>query len=251
MKSAIISSLVLASVALAQAQTVPTNAWQFSDVGPVTKYGTIALGYFDGPSGATALATQYGLATSFGLPTIGGKDPVVMQFPACNAAMGYSYDRTAAQATGFTMVLDILWPAASSAAWRSLFQTDGNNTTDGDFFLNGADGIGIDNQYDGTVAANTWVRVGATFMPSTTNDGYATVTRYLNGSKLGAKDTMNVSARFELGPKVMFFTDNDGETKLGYCAKIMMFESVLSDTEMTALGSPSADMADVADWSQF
>src|SRR5207248_2168114 len=109
-------------------------------------------------------STQFGTTTSFGISNIGGTEAKVMSFSGYNLPSGISMPVNAdANGTGslvnnWTIVMDLLFPAASNAKWRALMQTD--NTGDGDFFVNPANGIGISGQYAGNVTADAWHRIG-------------------------------------------------------------------------------------------
>ena len=143
-----------------------TGQWEFDNGNLKASIGSDAS-YWIKPASPRDIEneTQFGTTTSFGLPDIGGQPAKVMKFPQCAPHMGYAmYPGAEANGGGtyvneFTLIMDILYPAASDAKWRSLVQTNECNGNDGDFFINTANGIGIGGSYQGTIAPNTWYRV--------------------------------------------------------------------------------------------
>ena len=65
-----------------------------------------------------------------------------MSFPATTPTQGYVMTHGIAPNGGgsyvnhYTLIMDIMFPAASSGQWRSLFQTNPGNSNDGDLFVN-------------------------------------------------------------------------------------------------------------------
>src|SRR4051812_48997160 len=87
-----------------------------------------------------------------------------MKFPKmASASMGYSLTHNIApngsglNVNHYTLILDVLYPTASSGKYRSITQTD--NSGDGDFFLNPGNGIGISGSYPGNVTPDVWHRI--------------------------------------------------------------------------------------------
>src|SRR2546426_11933959 len=67
----------------------------------------------------------------------------------------------------YTLIMDVMFPAASAGQWRALFQSDPFNHVgnDAEFFVgNGAalpsaNGIGAEGQFHGALAADHWQRM--------------------------------------------------------------------------------------------
>ena len=115
------------------------------------------------PGGDTDLGTQTGTTTGLALPDIGGQPANVMVFPKCTPLMGYYLvpgipdNGPSGKAENYTILMDILWPAASIGKWRSLIQISdvytNPNSTDGELFVSDGNGIGISGAYAGTLLA--------------------------------------------------------------------------------------------------
>jgi hypothetical protein len=211
--------------------TVVTGQWDFNGNLDAT-VGT-ALQYL----GDTASIT------SFQDATIGGKPAKVMSFGAATKAQGYIMTHGAAPNGGgtklnqYTLIMDVMFPASSDAKWRGLFQTDPSNASDGDLFVNKANGIGISGQYQGKVVADTWHRLAFAF-----NLNDKTVSKYIDGV-LANKQTLGegFDARWALQPTALLFTDEDGETSGGLVNSVQIRNGTLGDAEIAALGGATAD----------
>lgn len=186
--------------------------------------------------------TQFGTATEFGMPTIDGTDPHVMQVPKLSTMFGYAMrhgdpgnGQTVLQ---YTLLFDLLYPIASANSWRVLLQTDPSNQSDGEFFFNPSGGLGISSDYKGQIVANTWYRVG--LVVDVVN---SKVSKYINGVKVGEQ---SVDSRWALcssasaTPYALLFADNDGEDALTYVNSIQYWSGCLTDENLAALGKPAA-----------
>jgi len=115
-----------------------TGQWDFNSANLTATVGT-ALGY----RGTTATATTFTTAT------IGGQTAQVMSFPATSPTQGYVMTHGLAPNGGgsyvnqYTLIMDLMFPGASSSQWRALFQTNPDNANDADLFVNPDNGIGI------------------------------------------------------------------------------------------------------------
>src|SRR3954470_21433528 len=137
-----------------------TGQWNFES-GDLSATIGAPLSYLDG---ATQGDTQFGTTTSFGIADINGQPAKVMRFPKMvSSSMGYLMTHGAAPNGGgsmvnqYTLILDVLYPTASSGKYRSITQTD--NGGDGDFFINPSNGIGISGSYAGNVTPDVWHRI--------------------------------------------------------------------------------------------
>ncbi|HRT56842.1 MAG TPA: metallophosphoesterase [Candidatus Paceibacterota bacterium] len=229
-----------------------TGQWDF-DNGDLSATVGAPLQY----RGSAAAQTQFGTTTTFGIANIGGQVAQVMRFPAASPADGYVMLHGAAPNGGgamvnqYTLILDVLFPSASGG-FRAFWQTDTNNTTDADLFVNGANGIGISSAYHGNLSADGWHRVAFTLDLTRRElgkyiDGTNVLTAPVGESPLGTNLVQYLSAtsggvdqRWALGPAALLFTDEDGETGVGYVNSIQFHDRVLSAAEIAALGAPSA-----------
>ena len=225
-----------------------TGQWEFN--GDFSASTGTALS----PQGIAVSGSVFGTTTTFSLPTIGGQVAQVMMFPMMPAsADGYQMFPGAA-ANGSTtdvnrssLVMDILFPASSSSGYRSLFQTSAGNSNDGDWFVNGSNGIGISSMYNGDLTADTWHRV-ALVVDLEQTDATKKYLNYIDGAFVGYSDLGTEGApggRFAVWPASSgnpswIFSDNDGETALGYVNSVQFNDFALSADQVAFLGGPSA-----------
>lgn len=233
--------------------------------------GTATLNYFDPEaSGWGPTVTQFGKASSFGLPGMTGGDPDVMFFPACTSQQGYelttgfapngAFQDSLQLTSNYTLIYDIYFPAESGGKWRSLFQTNTANADDGDFFLqdSASGALGINSNYRGTVTTGAWHRLAISVRAA---PGEGQAQRYIDGQFVGAVGTTGtgLEARFGLTtdplptvpptpspPNALLLTDNDGETAGGYLSSFYIVDRAMNAAEITALGGPNAGGANVA-----
>jgi len=209
---------------------VVTGQWDFNGNLDAT-VGT-ALQYF----GDTASITAFQDAT------IGGSPAKVMSFGAATKTQGYLMTHGAGANGGgtkvnqYTLIMDVMFPTASDAKWRGLFQVDPSNASDGELFVNKANGIGISGQYQGKVVADTWHRLAFAF-----NLNNKSVSKYIDGVLVN-KQTLGegFDGRWALGSTALLFTDEDGETAAGLVNSVQIRNGTLSDAEIAALGGATA-----------
>lgn len=225
--------------------------------------GTATLGYYDpdlsewGP-----VSTQFGKASTFGLPAINGTDPDVMAFPKCAPQQGYlltpGFDpngafQDSALTSNYTLIYDLYYPAESAGKWRALLQTDVDNNTnagdayDGEFFLENSatGGVGINGNYRGTISTGAWHRIAISVRAA---PGEGQAQRYVDGQFVGAIGTTGtgLAERFGLSLTALLFTDNSNETEAGYVSSFYIVDRAMNASELTALGGPNAAGANVA-----
>lgn len=240
---------LICSVKQIDAQTI--GQWDF-DSGDLSATSGAAMEYY---GSTTASKTQFGTTVSLGIPDIDGGVASVMKFPACSPSEGYVVHTSAPGNGGgiyinqYSLVLDLLYPAPSTNAWRAIFQTSRTNGNDADFFVgNGtaspsANGIGVVGQYHGVIQPNTWYRVAVTVDLAT-----LTMSKYINGSLVGTQSLADsLDGRWSLystdtAPDwLLLFADDDNETKAGYVNSIQFRNYVMSASEIAWLGGPTAN----------
>ena len=202
---------------------------------------------------------QFGTTASFGIPAINGAPANVLRVPATSPTQGLILSHGAQPNSGgefvnrYTLVMDLFYPS-NSAGFRALLQTETNspNTTDAELFVNGAHGVGISSQYQGSVTPGEWHRVAFTVDLSKRELGkYVDGTNVLSGpagaAPLGTNavqylDTTEgvADGRWSLLPQALLFADNDAETGEVYVNSIQFHNSTLTAEQVAALGRPSA-----------
>jgi hypothetical protein len=245
------AALVLIAVgglAGASMQAAITGQWDFNTAAnPLAATTGAPLEYFDGSGGDTELGTQTGTTTALALPDIGGLPASVMVFPKCTPLMGYYIvpgipaNGPSGKAENYTILMDILWPAASTGKWRSLIQISDvyttPNTTDGELFVNNGNGIGISGAYAGTLLPDTWHRVA--FVKEGTS-----LSKYIDGELVGTQTLGAAGADWNFEPPpngvAVLFGDNDGETESGVLNSLQIHDVPLSRGQIVALGGPQA-----------
>jgi glycerophosphoryl diester phosphodiesterase len=236
------------------------TVWNFNNpADPLTpSSGTGQLGYYDPDNtGWGPTQTQFGKASAFGLPPMPSGDPDVMWFPACTARQGYRmahaggpngpYGDTLGRVSNYTLILDVLYPAESDGRWRALYQTDTNNASDAEFYVQNVPGggIGIINVYNGAVASNTWHRL-AIVMRSAPGEGACQ--RFIDGRFVGGIGSTGsgLELRWALSDVLLLFTDDNGETAPGFVSSVLFVDRPMTMGEIAALGGPHVAGADTA-----
>jgi hypothetical protein len=215
-----------------------TGQWDFLLGNLAASYGA------DLQYNSTNTDTTFGTTTSFGISDINGTPTPVMHFtpPAAQQWGGYIMYHGAAPNGGgayvnqYTLIFDIYYPANSDATWRSLWQTDTGNTSDGDLFVGTSDGLGISSIYDGYVSPGAWHRIAAAFDLTG-----PVLTKFIDGVKVG-NQTAGLSAvdsRFSLDPSALVFADNDGDVAEAFVSSIQFSNARRPDAFIEALGGPS------------
>jgi len=215
-----------------------TGQWDFLLGNLAASYGA------DLQYNSTNTDTTFGTTTSFGISDINGTPTPVMHFtpPAAQQWGGYIMYHGAAPNGGgayvnqYTLIFDLYYPANSDATWRSLWQTDTGNTSDGDLFVGTSDGLGISSIYDGYVSPGAWHRIAAAFDLTG-----PVLTKFIDGVKVG-NQTAGLSAvdsRFSLDPSALVFADNDGDVAEAFVSSIQFSNGRRPDASIEALGGPS------------
>ncbi len=223
--------------------------------------------------GDATATSSFGTTTSFGIPNIGGSAAYVMHFPAYPSTDGIQmFPGIEANGGGsyvniYSLIMDVLYPEISNNTWRALFQTAASNNNDADFYVGDGgvtpspNGIGISGSYHGTIAPNTWYRIGfAVDIPKLKMD------KYIDGVYVGTT-TLNegVDYRWSLYTKTdnvpsWLFSDESGDTAEGYVNSVVITDCALLADDFANLGAADADgigiinLRDdtgVEEWSQY
>jgi hypothetical protein len=186
--------------------------------------------------------------SDFGIPFLDSVDAEVMYLPAQDPASGvlvytnFATDDFGTEDPSFTVMMDLMIPAASMGNWIALFQTSPGNLNDADLFINPAGEIGIRDLYHGSLGADKWYRFAFTV---DLKNGL--LSKYLDGKFIGANPidnnrwtVFNSSPRGE-NQGFLVFSDNDGETQPLYVSGLQIRDYVLDSVSFKAMGKVSAD----------
>ncbi|HXU75130.1 MAG TPA: immunoglobulin domain-containing protein, partial [Methylomirabilota bacterium] len=213
-----------------------TGQWDFRS-NLVATCGTDLQYFDDAVSNSTSFATTF----DFGISDINGQPTTVMHLlpPVASQWGGFKlFPNTGPNGGGtninqYTLIYDILYPVS---AWRSLWQTDPSNNTDGEVFVDPSDAIGISQIYDGSVSAGNWHRIAIAFDLS--GPGQAPVlTKFIDGVKVGNQtDGLSpVDDRFSVKGFGLLFADNDGDTAEAYVSSVQFSNGRRPDAFLAAL----------------
>ena len=242
--SCALGAVVLATLLVAaNTSGQPTGQWDFNS-GNLNATVGAALTYADGPGGPTQLGTSFGTTTSLGIPNINGTAANVMRFPAATNGMGYLMPDPAtpngggSQVNEWTLIMDVLYPAASDALDRPIIDTDGTIFVPGpDFIVSASDGLGSppSGPYGGSILPNIWHRIGI----SVTAD---VVSLYIDGQQVGTGAGAGLDNRFALsaGATSLILGTTLTNAAVGYVNSIQVRDVALNPGQMLAMGGPSA-----------
>lgn len=195
--------------------------------------------------------------TSFPFLDINGQIARVLAFGSNSIRQGF-YVRHGAGPNGggrfvnqYTLLMDLMYPAASSDHWRALFQADPFNREGNDAELYLGDlsalpdpnGLGTEGQFHGSLLPDTWYRVA--FAVDLTAPAGRQLSKYVNGVKVAEQALSGgVDGRYALGPTALFFTAGiaaGGVTKPGFVNSIQLVNGWMPPETIAALGGPTAE----------
>jgi hypothetical protein len=142
----------------------------------------------------------------------------------------------------YTILWDVMYPAATAGSWKTLFQTAVGNSNDGDLFIRpsgpqGAIGVGDTGYSTNTTAADTWYRIVA----SVDNGSHFRV--YVNGNEWLNGPGQPLDLRFSLDPVFHVFADNDGDDATMNLSNLAIWDGALTAEAIGALGGAGRALA--------
>lgn len=195
-----------------------------------------------GSSGGSGGAVQ---PVTFGTEALPDGDSAIISAPRFNPQNGLKivpgFEPANGQSTfsAYTLVYDVKLPTQSGLA--SIFQSDLNNVTDGDLWLNFREGhavIGTNGQDEGNLPLDKWLRVVVTLERVGEGGSTFVLNKYVDGVLQG---TQTVGSAFEIGAGgFLIFADDSSETPLFSLSSFAFVEKALSAAEVTALGGATA-----------
>jgi len=258
---AVIGSSTAASQTLPSA--VPTNNlkghWTFDNAG--TPFDAAVGSALVKDKSASAIET----ITSIDGPIVGNKAIHIPKYNFLRCVPGIQANGTSdtlKKVNRYSMIID--FRINTRGDWRTFYQTDPANTTDGDLFIRNATGTQGHNigratpgySYD-SITVGRWYRLVVV-----ANLGVE-FNLYLDGNLLhkGNPMTADNNQAFESASgldELLFFADNDGENGEIDVAEIALYDTTLSITQINAMGGygylvqskdpvNTFDMTDVAD----
>lgn len=130
----------------------------------------------------------------------------------------------------YTLQFDFKIPA--NGVWHTFFQTDINNSNDGDFFINTSGNMGVAavgySAYQ--IIPNEWYRL----IISVKNGDHFTY--YLDGEMVLNGNIQAIDDRFSLENLLLVFADEDGEDSEIYCSELAIWDQALSSEQAAELG---------------
>ncbi|MEN8192055.1 MAG: metallophosphoesterase [Bacteroidota bacterium] len=173
------------------------------------------------------------------LELTGSHTAVVGPFGASEIGVGSYYTAThgispnggGSEVNKYSIVMDIKIP--QQQIWYAFYQTNSANENDADWFINGDGhmGVGDVGYYTSQVfVKEEWYRVAISV---SNGDRYD---YYIDGEKVLSGTPGSIDGRFALGPKVLFFADQNGEDNILAVANIEIYSRDLSDSEIESLG---------------
>lgn len=206
--------------------------WQFENPGNLT---SATIGANLALTGAQAATTGSGTPSDTGASQLGvGDYYTVTHGIAANGGGSYVNE--------YTILWDLMYPAATAGSWKSLLQTAVGNSNDGDLFIRpsgpqGAIGVGDTGYSTNTTAADTWYRV----VLSVDNGSHFRV--YVNGNEWLSAVGQPVDARFSLDPVFHVFADNDGDDATMNLSNLAIWDGALTADAIGALGGAGRALA--------
>jgi len=198
---------------------------------------------------------QFGSTASFHLPSIENSPVNIARIPAFDPQHALQFFSNIAPEgipggldcdNTYSLIFDLLKPSGKNL-YTAILQTSNNNSDDADLFLSGEkNSFGVLEQYSGSFADSTWVRLALVF------DLYREkIDQYLDGNYIGTIKLGNSkNGRFCLNnnwgvQSSNFFSDDDGETNPLFVSSIQLRNYAMSADEIKWLGKPKAKKIDV------
>ncbi len=237
-KFALVAALVALLVSSTEASILPSTLWELD-------------GNLDTSVGTAASLGAVGGWTPTYEAVNGGPGNEVLVVPAFTSGQWLFGDTADLPANGgggfvndYTILMDIKFDSIGS--FQSLYQTNSNNSNDGDTFVDGGGGLGISGDYSGSLQADTWYRVGIV-NDITTGD----IRYYVDGALINSVNALSVDGRWSLYPAtsangVLFFADNDGETGAYAVDNLALFDTALTTPNMLDFGGPNTSLIPAA-----
>ena len=200
--------------------------------------------------------TGFNASDAVPLPDLNdGKPASILSFPGALVGgpnPGYRMrHRIAANGGGarvnqYTLILDILYPAASAIGERSILQTSSSNSDNRDIAVGTDNGIGVSGGFQGKLLPDTWARVA--FAVDLSGPGaHPVMAKFINGVKVGQQlltegvdGRWSLNAASDVDPVALLFADDNVDVQPGHVSSIQIRAGRLSDSDIAKLGGPKS-----------
>jgi hypothetical protein len=145
----------------------------------------------------------------------------------------------------YTLIFDVLYPSTVDHSWRSLIQTATTvfpNGDDSEFYINQANGVGINSVYNGNITPDVWHRI-ALAVDLSGPGAHPLVAKFVDGVKVAEQSSgfTGVDDRFSIDPSyALLFAEDNGYNNDAYVSSVQFSNGRRSDPFMVALGGASA-----------
>ena len=196
--------------------------------------------------GKSALSAAGGWTPTYVNETIAGSPATVLSFPefAPTEAIDMPNDANPNGPGGtptnnnWSIVMDVKFPVLGT--FTGLWETGAIGGSDGDYFINGSQAIGIAGEYGGFIEADVWTRLAVT-VDTTTTPGEYTVNGYIDGVYAGTSTTgAPPGGREAVSSFLHLFADEDGETSACLVNSVAFYGEVISEGAIGTLGGATA-----------
>lgn len=128
--------------------------------------------------------------------------------------------------------IQIDFKVSATTSWHCFFQTDPNNSNDGDLFINPSGNIGVAavGYANNAINAGEWYR-----LVISVRNGYQ-FRYYLDGNLILDGNVQEIDGRFSLDNILLMFADEDGEDGEISCAELSIWDVALTSADINELG---------------
>ncbi len=213
---------------------------------PVSAQGLVGLWEFENASGltdATIGSTLVATGTDTAVAGSGGADIGAASldngdfYRAVNPIGGTG---GGVETNAYSILMDI---STVAGGFNALLETDNVGGSDGDIFINGAGGIGISSDYDGTAADGTFKRILMVYDQAAIDNW----SFYIDGVLANVAITGEaVDGRWGLGATFDVFSDNGGgEENTTSVSNLALFDTALTATDAAGFGGAGSPIVAV------
>jgi hypothetical protein len=221
--------LVLTALGIHSAQGALVGLWEFENAGSLT---SATIGSNLALTGADAAVAGSGTPSDTGASRLGIGDYYT-------ATHGIAANGGGSFVNEYTILWDVMYPAATAGNWKTFLQTTPTNANDRELFVNpnGTIGVAATGYSANATTADTWYRVVA----SVDNGSFYRL--YVNGNEWLNGTIQTVDGRFSLDPVFHAMADNDGDDALMNLSNLAIWDSALDANAIVALGGAGRALA--------